>query len=516
MMQSGLLLLALVAGALSAPVDVPSPAKCKDAVVMGAAEQALAKINADRKEGYTFALNSVANAHMMEHGANGIVFYLTLDVEETQCHVLSKKSPKDCPVREDSDVPMYGQCKAAIFMNRPARVVRLYKYSCTIRPVPAPKIAEICPDCPTETDLNGEEILKTMNMGMEKFNKEGGLSNFFVPMNVTKATYSSGMATFYNVEFTIQETSCANTTDLADIAKCEVMTCEFAHKGLCKASHSHAPTGDEDITVECEIFEPEAADNEKVKHQQGAELDHSHTASMTDRSLNHDHEHDHTAPHKHSHSHVGHTHEHSHGPGLTHTHEHSHGHGHDHAHDGHEEGHSHHHTHEHGQGHGHAHSHDHAHDHDHVHAHHVKAHDHSQDKGSNVHHKYAHGHEETHDHDHELALDHEHKHQHLHEHEHHHHHHDHDHDHKVAYKPQGMVITVASMDKPMIMPSFPDQPAGETPTTLELRPDPDIPGEREPVIKPYPTTRSAECPLEIKDARLVNQMFTQDPLFKLA
>ena len=38
----------------------------------------------------------------------------------------------------------------------------------------------------------------------------------------------SGMATFYNVEFTIQETNCDNTTDLADIAKCEKMSCEFA------------------------------------------------------------------------------------------------------------------------------------------------------------------------------------------------------------------------------------------------------------------------------------------------
>lgn len=98
-----------------------------------------------------------------------------------------------------------------------------------------------------------------------------------------------GMATFYNVEFTIQETNCDNTTDLAEIAKCEVMTCEFAvseclfftffcvlvvhyflfgqmsnasfffpqHKGLCRATHSHSPTGEEDITVECDIFEPE-------------------------------------------------------------------------------------------------------------------------------------------------------------------------------------------------------------------------------------------------------------------
>lgn len=39
-------------------------------------------------------------------GENGIVFYLTLDVEETKCHVLSKKSYKDCEVRQDDDSPV--------------------------------------------------------------------------------------------------------------------------------------------------------------------------------------------------------------------------------------------------------------------------------------------------------------------------------------------------------------------------------------------------------------------------
>ncbi|KAL2090246.1 hypothetical protein ACEWY4_014934 [Coilia grayii] len=512
MKQCALLLLAVAAVAHAAPVDVLTPLSCKDGYANGAAEQALNKINADRKEGYIFALHRLSNAHMMQHTETGFVFYLTLDVEETKCHVLSKKSYKNCAVREDDSNPMYGQCKATIFINRPQRVVRLYKYSCTIRPVPAPKIYEVCPDCSTETDLNSEEVLKTMKMGMEKFNKESGLANYFVPMNVTKATYSSGMATFYNVEFTIQETSCANTTDLADIAKCEPMTCEFAHKGLCKATHSHAPTGDEDISVDCDIFEPEGAEKEKQKHQQGAELDHSHGASKTDRSLNHDHEHDHTAVHKHEHSHSGHGHGHAHGP------DHDHAHGHDDAHDGHEKGHSHHHTHEHGQGHGHGHSHDHAHDHDHVHAHHVKAHDHSQDKGEHTHHKYGHGDEDTHDHDHELALDHEHKHAHLHEHEHHHHHHDHDHDNKVAHRPDGFVNVVASMDKPMILPSFPDQPVanGDKPTTLQIRLDPDIPGASEPTIKPFPITMSDKCPTEVvENPKLVDKMFAEDPLFKV-
>lgn len=29
---------------------------------------------------------------------------------------------------------VYGQCKAAIYINKPQRVVRLYKYDCVVRP----------------------------------------------------------------------------------------------------------------------------------------------------------------------------------------------------------------------------------------------------------------------------------------------------------------------------------------------------------------------------------------------
>lgn len=101
-------------------------------------------------------------------GETGVVFYLTLDVVETNCSVLSKTV--DCESRPVYDTPVrnipsysqtqfptnktlfnkalwcilhllviyplqvYGQCKAAIYTNRPHRVVRLYKYDCVVRP----------------------------------------------------------------------------------------------------------------------------------------------------------------------------------------------------------------------------------------------------------------------------------------------------------------------------------------------------------------------------------------------
>uniref|UniRef100_A0A3Q0RZ45 Cystatin domain-containing protein n=1 Tax=Amphilophus citrinellus TaxID=61819 RepID=A0A3Q0RZ45_AMPCI len=77
------------------------PGSCEDASTKAAAELALTKINQDRKEGYIFGLHRLSNAHIKKHGENGVVFYLTLDVVETNCSVLSKKDWKSCDIRPD-------------------------------------------------------------------------------------------------------------------------------------------------------------------------------------------------------------------------------------------------------------------------------------------------------------------------------------------------------------------------------------------------------------------------------
>ncbi|XP_016132055.1 fetuin B isoform X2 [Sinocyclocheilus grahami] len=492
-----------------APVDVLAPGSCQDAVASGAAAEAMNKINLDRTEGYVFSLDRLTNVHHMKHGETGIVFYLTFDVLETKCHAISKKNWRNCESRNPEQYPVYGQCKAVMYMNRVHRVSRLYKYSCTVRPVPASKIRERCPDCPVQLPEDHEAALRTAKMGMEKYNNESALANYFVPLNITRAFSQLHFGRFYSVEFTIQETVCSSKTNTADVSECEVMACEFAHKGFCKASHTVTATGEEHLSVQCEIFEPEAAEEEKKKHLIGGELDHSHS-STTGSATGHDHDYDHTKllAHKHDHEHTsGHHHTHEHGKGHGHTHSHDHDHAHAHHAKAHEHGH--HHTHEHGKGHGHTHSHD----HDHAHAHHAKAHEHGQDEWEHHHHQYGHKNGETHEHDHEQVLDHEHKHRHLHEHEHHHH----DHENQTTVKrPVGMVNVLPPMDKPMTLPSFPDKPAAgpEQPSTLPFHPDPQIPGQREPTIHPFPDTMSPECPAQSNIQNgLLKQVISEDPLF---
>ncbi|KAB5559232.1 hypothetical protein PHYPO_G00026610 [Pangasianodon hypophthalmus] len=473
MKQCMLLLLAFVC-VHGAPVGVLPPSSCNDATTAFVAGEAIDKINQDRTTGYVFSLERVSNVHQTRHGETGVVFYLTIDILETKCHVLSKKSYKECETWSFGENPVYGQCKAVMYVNKPQRVSRLYKYSCTIRPVSASKIGKMCPDCPILISLDNKEVEKTMKMGLEKFNKESALPNYFAPLNITRAIAQLGLITMYNVEFTIQETVCSNKTDISEASKCDIMTCEFAHKGFCRATYSRS-SGDELIESKCEIYEPQAAEEEKKNHLHGGETDHHHE-NIGGASHSHDHTHDHTLSHSHP---------------TTHDHDHTADHKHDHKHE----------------------------------ATIMTMSMHTTAKPTTTHKTRvftpptttmdtAEG--ETHDHDHELALDHEHKHGHLHEHEHHHHHHQHQHETTVR-KPEGTVQVLPSLDRPMTLPAVPDLlEKPDTPTGLPMRPDPQIPGQMEPVIGKFPKTVSPNCPAEFKtNDKLIKDAFAEDPVFKV-
>uniref|UniRef100_A0A669DJG3 Fetuin B n=1 Tax=Oreochromis niloticus TaxID=8128 RepID=A0A669DJG3_ORENI len=491
-----LLSLLLALGCLTingAPVEHVGmePASCENASTKAAAELALTKINQDRKEGYIFSLHRLSNAHIKRHGENSVVFYLTLDVVETKCSVLSKNDWKSCETRPTANMPVYGQCKAAIFINKVHSAERLYKYNCVIRPG---RVHQFCGGCPGLTDHSHDKVQKAVTQSLEKFNQQSGLANRFALLKISRATSQVVAGRKYHVEYTIQETTCPQRAGADE--HCPPMECEFAHKGFCKASLFHALNDDEVIEVACEIYEPEAAEREKKLHLLGGETDHSHNDTHShshDQDQTHDHAHDHTKCHSH------------HGPTHNHT-----------------DDHDHHHTHDHATNSAHRHAHDHSHDHglnhDHVHAHHAKAHNHSGDSLNHHHHyKHALG-VHTHEHDHELALDHDHNHGHLHEHEHHHHHHKHEHENTPHDEPQGTVIVLPALGQPVTLPSFPDVPVGGpgVGVTLPLKPDPQIPGQMEPTIEPFPTSVSAQCPTTAGKHKNVDELFNKDPEFKPA
>lgn len=145
MKQCVLLLLAFVYVHAAPKGDLPQ-GSCTDANTVFVAGEAIDKINKDRTTGYVYSLERVSNVHQTRHvselacdcvmlvntcihlisrmnwlmlcsnlsseiishsqAETGVVFYLTIDILETKCHVLSKKSYKECESRNFGENPV--------------------------------------------------------------------------------------------------------------------------------------------------------------------------------------------------------------------------------------------------------------------------------------------------------------------------------------------------------------------------------------------------------------------------
>ncbi|NWR63779.1 FETUB protein, partial [Bucorvus abyssinicus] len=183
---------------------------CDDTAVEEAADLALRQINAHRKQGYVLRLSRIFSVREQPQENTGSVFYLILDVVDTECHVLSRKLWKDCPDRTAHST-VYGQCKAVIYINQTRNIAHLNTYECTLQPVPARYIWSTCPDCPVDDCPTEPRYLEAAVQSLAKFNEESEQTHYFSLLNVTRASMQWVVGPAYFVEFLIQETSCSKT-----------------------------------------------------------------------------------------------------------------------------------------------------------------------------------------------------------------------------------------------------------------------------------------------------------------
>ncbi|XP_007934172.1 fetuin-B [Orycteropus afer afer] len=250
--------LATCCGATSMPQPVPKPSLllprgCNDSDVLGFAGFALENINKDRKEGYVLSLNRVSDAWQYRQDVPGSLFYLTLDVLETHCHVLSKKSWMDCEVR-DLHESVYGRCKAMFYVNKPRRILYLVAYNCTVRPVSRRKIHNTCPDCPSPSsaDLSDPRVLEAATESLAKYNKKSTSKQYsLVKVIRASSQWVFGPGTF--VEYLVKESPCTKS----QTSSCSLQLSDSVPVGLCRGSLNQR---DEDkfISVACDFFESQA------------------------------------------------------------------------------------------------------------------------------------------------------------------------------------------------------------------------------------------------------------------
>ncbi|XP_051847724.1 fetuin-B-like isoform X2 [Antechinus flavipes] len=275
----GLLVLVHGACSTSPPGEVyqpPPQPSCNDSRVLSVAGLALEKINEDRKEGYIFSLNRVADVQEHRQAGSGSVYYLTLDVLETYCHVLSKKNWKDCEARRLHD-SIYGQCKAIFYVNLPRRILYLPAYNCTIRPVSSREIATLCPDCPVllPNNISDPWISQTVTESLKKINKEIGVGKAFHLFKVTEARTQWVVGPSFFVDFLVTESPCTKSLPKA----CLPPLANAQPVGICEGSLIRDEI-ETSVSGKCEFFQSQptsAPESHPPEHQVPQQL-----ASSTD------------------------------------------------------------------------------------------------------------------------------------------------------------------------------------------------------------------------------------------
>nr|AAN34519.1 GUGU alpha [Mus musculus] len=241
------------------PLSPLHPLGCNDSEVLAVAGFALQNINRDQKDGYMLSLNRVHDVREHYQEDMGSLFYLTLDVLETDCHVLSRKAQKDCKPRMFYE-SVYGQCKAMFHINKPRRVLYLPAYNCTLRPVSKRKTHTTCPDCPSPIDLSNPSALEAATESLAKFNSKSPSKKYEL-VKVTKAMNQWVSGPAYYVEYLIKEAPCTKSQ-----ASCSLQHSDSEPVGICQGSTvqsslRHVPLiqpVEKSVTVTCEFFESQA------------------------------------------------------------------------------------------------------------------------------------------------------------------------------------------------------------------------------------------------------------------
>nr|XP_012645104.1 histidine-rich glycoprotein [Microcebus murinus] len=174
------------------------------------AGKALDLINKWRRDGYLFQLLRVDDAHLDRVGP-ATVYYLVLDVKESDCSVLSRKHWKDCEMdvfKFPSHI-VIGQCKViATRYSSESEDLRLVDFNCTTSSVSSAltnkKDSPVISDFFEDTELYRNQA----NQALEKYKEENGdFASFRVDKVERVARARGGKGTKYFVEFSIRNCS---------------------------------------------------------------------------------------------------------------------------------------------------------------------------------------------------------------------------------------------------------------------------------------------------------------------
>ncbi|XP_019318989.1 histidine-rich glycoprotein isoform X1 [Panthera pardus] len=221
------------------------------------ARKVLDLINKGRWKGYLFQLLRVTDAHL-DKVESAAVYYLVLDVKESDCPVLSRKHWDDCDPalsKRLSEI-VIGQCKViATYLNE-SQDLRLNDFNCTTSSVSS-ALANT-KDSPVLFDFfeDTQSYRDQANKAFEKYKRENGDFAFFRVDRVERvARARGGERTNYYVDFSVR--NCSSSHHFPR---------HYNAFGFCRADLSYDVGVSDletpnDIAINCEVFNLEDGRN---------------------------------------------------------------------------------------------------------------------------------------------------------------------------------------------------------------------------------------------------------------
>ncbi|KAG8442111.1 hypothetical protein GDO86_011055 [Hymenochirus boettgeri] len=216
-------------------------------------------INEDRREGFVFKPVRVVAASEQHVDSPkypaSTVYYLTIDVVETECSVLSGKSWQECKEPFSFHQMVFGQCKAIILISLPWRVNMLLNYNCTAGSVPSRVIHRTCPDCPTLGEITPSIIAKADKL-ISEYNTDSNNTRYFKTSHIERMTSQWVVGPSYFIKFTVKETDCLKTQENVNLSNCNFLKDKEAHVGFCTGSIMTSNIdGKEYKQISCDIYD---------------------------------------------------------------------------------------------------------------------------------------------------------------------------------------------------------------------------------------------------------------------
>uniref|UniRef100_A0A8C9PLT5 Histidine-rich glycoprotein n=1 Tax=Spermophilus dauricus TaxID=99837 RepID=A0A8C9PLT5_SPEDA len=184
-----------------------SPTDCN--AVEPEAEKAVDLINKWRRNGYLFQLLRVADAHLDTVGS-ATVYYLVLDVKESDCWVLSRNQEDCTPAhfRRPSDI-VIGQCKVIVTRySKESQDLRMNDFNCTTSSVSSALSNN--KDSPVILDFfeDTEQYRKQADKALDKYKSENSdFASFRMDRIERVARGRGGERTKYYLDFSVRNCS---------------------------------------------------------------------------------------------------------------------------------------------------------------------------------------------------------------------------------------------------------------------------------------------------------------------